>query len=106
MSIKYAKVDPFSSMIPLFGYLDLQRVRYWLRSCLGKRSWYIDYDKALNDVGTDMKSSLDVVTLMRRLRSHGLGLSMLMPPIALKMVSIRANHKPLYTFIDQSKLRE
>jgi len=56
----------------------------------------------MNEVSQDMKFTLDTVTLMRRLRSYGFAISMLMTPAVLGMVSTRAKFKPLKPALHQT----
>jgi hypothetical protein len=53
-------------------------------------SWYKEYRKNLNYISVDMSRNLDVLDFMRRLRMHGLALTMTSRPEVRKFVSGRS----------------
>jgi len=90
-----SKINDFMTPIPVIPHLDWHKlVSLFLRGRC-RRQWYTDYKKNMNAVGQDMKATLDTVTLMRRLRSYGFAISMLMTSTVLTVVSERAKFKPL-----------
>ena len=44
--------------------------------CCCKRNKYVDYYDALKVVNHDVDRNLDIITLLRRLRMHGMALSL------------------------------
>ena len=56
---------------------------------------YTKYEKALKSVSADIKSSLDIVNLLRRLRFHGFALVLLLEAPLLKFLSGVTKGKPV-----------
>jgi hypothetical protein len=71
--------------------------RLWYRAmcgmCCRDRYWNT-YKKTLDDVNSDMKKEMDIVTLMRRVRALNLGMSILFEEKTLHMISAKGARKP------------
>ena len=67
------------------------------RCCLSNiaRTRYTKYDKAIRSVSADIKSSLNIVNLLRRLRFHGFALVLLLETPLLKFLSNVTKGKPV-----------
>lgn len=61
--------------IPIIRHLDWIQL-YNLIICCCKRNWYVDYQNALKTVNHDVDRNLDIITILRRLRMHGMALTL------------------------------
>lgn len=64
--------------VALQKYMDLRKFIFFCCPCKKKPGWYTDYLKELGEIHEDVNDSLDLITLLRRLRAHGFILSALM----------------------------
>jgi len=80
--------------IPIPDWLEAHKCLRTLCCCY-RPEWFNYYEESLKTVTADQKQNLDIVTLMRRLRSHGFALSILLDETILKLVSTRSHQKAL-----------
>jgi hypothetical protein len=80
--------------IPIPSYLDWNQLWFSVISCCPAK-WYVDYKDALNVVHYDLEKSLDILTMLRRLRMHGMALSMLVEKETKILIAERSRDKPL-----------
>ena len=60
-----------------------------------KEKWFVKYKDALDTVDTDLQRNLDILTLLRRLKMHGLALSVLLDNPSRRFISNQSFTKPL-----------
>jgi len=59
-------------------YFEWQMIYNQIFRCACKTRWYTNYHDSLETVKTDLNRNLDILTLLRRLKMHGLALSVLL----------------------------
>ena len=71
--------------------------RLWYRALCGmcnRKKYWNTYMATLKKVEDDMKTQMDMVQLIRRLRAHGFALSMMFDQKTLGMISQKSKGKP------------
>ena len=68
---------------------------YSLRCRCRNRTWFKDYTNSLTQVNKEITSDLDLVKFMRRIRAHGLALSMVADPELINITNNLSRTKEL-----------
>ena len=79
----------FEEPIKAKNCLDFKKM-FYLICCCCKTKKYREYNDALNKIDGDIDSSLDLLNMLRRLRSHGFALSLLLNSGTIRLISRRA----------------
>jgi hypothetical protein len=61
--------------------------------CCRKRKWFVEYEKQINNAKFDINRNLDLVSFLKRLRMHGVALTILFDKPSRYFVSQRAINK-------------
>jgi hypothetical protein len=81
--------------VPINAYYDWHDFFFSYIACCFKPAWYNEYFDTLTTVDTDIDRTLDIVTLLRRLRMHGIALSMLTNHTERNLIALRSTNKPI-----------
>jgi hypothetical protein len=55
--------------------------------CCCRAPWYVKYQEALDTVDIDLHRNLDILNMLRRMKMHGLALSVLLDNPSRKFIS-------------------
>lgn len=84
--------------------LGLRQLFYETIGCCCKKGWYSDYKQTMNQVETDMRRQMDVLTFVKTRRAYGLAFSVLFDEKSRRLIFEKSRGKPIEPVSDEEVL--
>jgi hypothetical protein len=80
------KATIIEDKVPIEPLLDFKVLCRRIICCWKKSQRQLDYDAVMENINADLVNSLDVANMLRRFRSHGFALSLLLDSKVIKLI--------------------